>query len=275
LLIDVASVLEPNDVVHLISGKGQNLSVCIQPLNCACLWGTGWLGTIPCVDLDPSEASWEDIAVYTTTTGDLIQNMIKDEKTKLELSNSKEIWLMRTDDLIMVLAYLLHGGLYITADDFHTQLKSKRHLPVSNPTPSFSHCPRVEIEKLELNTLFENSTKECTNDQTPDPAMMKTNLVDVKDTDVWMEDLKLIEENGYFTTDLELVKNRTFDALLQKTKDYPVDWWQGGCERFVSIDDINCKGLGKAAVNFAVRWTVLGYFVVGFAVPKFLGWTSP
>lgn len=275
MLIDVSSVLEPSDVDHLISEKGQNLSVCIQPLNCGCLWGTGWLGTIPCEDLDPAEASWEDIAVYTTTNCDLIQNLVKNEKAKFQLSDTKGIWLMKTDDLMMVLAYLLHRGLYITADDFNTQLTTNSHLYVSNPTSFCSHYPRVEIEKLELKTSIETSTKECTNHQIPDPSMMKTGFANVKNSDVWRKDLKVIEDDGYFKTDLELVKNRTFDALLQKTKDYPVDWWQGGCERFVSVDDINCKGLAKAAVNFAVRWAVVGYFVVGFAVPKYLGWTGP
>eukprot|EP00210_Caulerpa_lentillifera_P002029 g1944.t1 len=287
LLIDVSSGdSSPIDINSFMTNFSRNQIVCIQPLNYASLWSTGWLAATTTAatithneDLESIDAYHENIAVYTTTQLDLICNLVNKKDNEIQGGDSSEIWRMKTDDLIMVLAYLLHDGQYITTDDFESHLNTDGESCSLDSCLSAPHCTKLEIEKIKLNTLLDISMKkEAALLQIQETGLLKGVVSDelASELDLWTTGghHELTEDDGYTTTDSDLVNNGTFDALLQKTKDYPVDWWQGGCERFVSIDDINCKGLAKAAVNFAVRWLVLGYFVIGFAFPKVLGWTS-
>jgi len=279
LLIDVSRTLSPLDLECFASGEVQDQKLCIQPLTGASLWSPGWLATVLDENLDPTEIPQEKIAVYLTCNFDLLQNLVKEEMSKIQRSNQREIWLMKTDNLLRVLAYFLHGGVYIKDSDFRTQLRVNGKIESPGFSQDSSDCSRVELEKIrvdQLKTLVQNQAKTKLPEQESEDLLKDIpEGVVASGSEDWIDDYGPQEDDSYITTDSELINNRTFDALLQKTKDYPVDWWEGGCEKSVSVDDINCKVLAKAAANFAVRWVVLGYLVIGLAVPKVLGWTGP
>jgi len=149
---------------------------------------------------------------------------------------SQKCWILKTEDMILTLLYIIHSGRVV----------KRSELEVMN-----EECFKGGIKgtcKITISPFHASVSEKPENQST--------------------------QKSEKSASALESQDSRTFDAVLRKSKDYPIDWWQGGSEHLLSMDDLNYQALTKAAVNFTVRWLVVGYLVIGIAVPRAFGWDA-
>jgi len=255
LVVDVNWSLSCKSLVKLLRTSEELKLMCIQPLSHEGLFSRGWLGDCESENLNPKSVM-DSVSVFAVCPVQAIKKLnLNEECCQLVedvTQSDDQILVFKTDALVIMLAYVLYGGLHIKSSVFS--------LDGSDTLPTDETC-RLSICSIPRGSLGV-SQKEAGDGG--DRRLGSSG----RQTKIQLDQ----ELDDYFSSDSDLLNNGTFDAVLQKAKDYPVDWWQGGADCFVSMDDINCKAITRAFVNFTFRWLVLGYFVLGFAVPRALGW---
>lgn len=243
MIVDLDQRFELQSLRSVFRSQNGSHCICIQPFDGRSLWSSGWFGGKDCPSIQEENKPF--VSFFVLCDQETIQSLQNQLPALGSKSNLEEILLFQTDDGIPLLSFVLHSRNKSSHSEFQIALKD------SNP----EQCRRrlVTLQSTSKTPPFEEK-------KSKNAEMAKDSLSEV------------VELEGYWSSEWE--NNRTFDAALQKSKDYPIDWWEGGCDSKLAVDDINYKVMTRAAVNFTVRWLVLGYFVIGFAVPKALGWDA-
>ena len=260
IVVDVERSFEMKDVQEIFPLLPQHCRLCVQSIDAGSLQSEHWPEARHRENVCPT-AVCQSISLFGTCSVELLEALSPQPEwrelcQKVCLSPSASAMLCKTDDPIQFLTYVLHDGTLSRAEDFKVLLGD-----VTDPGEWSS---ALRMESVALASLCK---------QTSTAENLFREVVPCPPTPSELE-----ATNGCMSSspsDLFNNSNATFDAILQKSKDYPIDWCEGGSECFIAMDDINFKVMTRAVINYTVRWLVLGYLVIGFAVPKALGWDGP
>ena len=260
VVVDVERSIELQDLQEIFPLLPHHCRFCLQSVDPDSLESEHWPEGSHRENVNPA-TKCQTLSLFGTCSVELLETLSPQPKWRELCQNvcllpSASAMLCRTDDPIQFLTYVFHAGTLSQADEFKVLL---------NDVTDAGDCScGLRMENVALASLCKqvSTVENLSGAVTPCPSTP----------------LELEASNGCMSSspsDLFNNSNATFDAILQKSKDYPIDWCEGGSESFIAMDDINFKVMTRAVINYTVRWLVLGYLVIGFAVPKALGWDGP